>query len=160
MKFELKAISLWPFIKVSVILNTAIGFILGIIYALFLGFFLSIASSMSGPLAEEFSGEDLPLGLLIIILPIAFALIGGILYTIFGVILVTLYNLAASLAGGLEFEFAQVGQFAPANQPPQTQSYYASSYPGYSPPTSSGAVPPPPPPPQQPPTNPPPQSFE
>ncbi len=159
MKLELKTISLWPFIKVAVLLNTAIGFILGIFYALFLDVFINVMSSMPGLWPQDLSDADLPLGAMIIMFPIMFALMGGIVYTILGVILVTLYNLAASIAGGLEFEFAQVGQFTPVNQP-QTPSYY-SSYPGYSPPTSSTAIPAPPKPsPQQPPSNPPTQGFE
>lgn len=147
MRFELKRLAVWPFIKVSFFLNLIIGFIVGLLYAMFMGLIFSLFSALPGMPQQEFDVKQLPIGVMIIILPIAFSLMGAFFNTIIGTIAVLIYNAVARMAGGLELELAEVHaewpQPGPAYQPYQQP---------YAPPPS-GTVQPPPPPPPPPPTD-------
>lgn len=152
MKYELKTIAVWPFLRVAVLINTTIGFIGGIFYALFFNFFFSLLMNMPGGLADELGGKpDLPTGIFIVIFPIMFAFIGGVFYTLLELLFILLYNLFASFAGGFEVVLVAKQEAQPMPSAPP-QQYYAN-YSGYSQP-SGFTPPPPPPPPQQPPQGP------
>ena len=139
MKYELKTIGYWPVIKISFVINLIIGFIIGIFYALFMGIILSLAAQF--PMFSELSGpygEEPSIGVLIIILPIMFSFMAAVFNTIFIIIAVFIYNMAAKLIGGLEFEFAEIKLQPAANA---RTAYQAQTEP---------IVPPPPPPPVEP----------
>jgi len=105
MRYEIKSIGIWPFIKVSFFFNLVIGFIFGLLYALFAGFIMTIMSQLSEfqPGVFDFEMmEPMPIGILLVVLPILFAIMGAFFYTIIGVIMVLIYNLVARLVGGYE----------------------------------------------------------
>lgn len=138
MRYEMKTIAIWPFIKVMFFFNAVIGFIFGLFYALFMGLIMSVTSS--SPFAQEapFDFGGASIGALVIILPIVFAIGGAIFYTLFGVIMVFIYNLIARLAGGLEFDLQPSDVGHPMQVPPQPAT-------GYQPAGQQGYYPPPPP---------------
>jgi outer membrane biosynthesis protein TonB len=156
MKYELRTIAIWPLIKVTFFLNLVVGFIVGLLYALLMGFILSIASSFPMPQGEYGALEGMSFGWLIVIMPIMGAIGMAIFYTLFVVIGAAIYNLIARAVGGMEFEFNPV-EPEPAKAP--VTAYTSAGYPGQQspPPSPSRFAPPPPPPPperSQPPTSP------
>ena len=46
MRYELKSLGAWAFVKVSFFLNLVIGFIIGVLYAGFLGLILAASSAL------------------------------------------------------------------------------------------------------------------
>lgn len=111
MRYELKTIGIWSFTKVAFFFNLVAGFIFGLFYALFLGLFIAVISSLGDILpidSDAFQGDDLSIGIMVIITPIFFAIVGAIVYTIIGIIAVALYNLLARMIGGMEFELNSV----------------------------------------------------
>jgi len=145
MRYELKKISLWAFIKVSFFVNLIIGFIVGVIYALFFGFFLAVMKNF--PYMPDQGIEpppDAPFGIIMVILPFFFAIIGGFMYTIMGIIFVFIYNLVAKITGGIEFNMEKLVEIAPV----APTAYAQTATPQYETP------PPPPPPVERPPAPP------
>jgi len=151
MRYEIKSISTWPFIKVSFFFNLVVGFIFGLLYALFAGFILTIMSRFSEfqPGGFDFDLEPLPIGIMLVVLPILFAIMGAVFYTIIGVVLVLIYNLIARLVGGYELDLQLVVAGAPPMPGGQPVTGYTGA-PSYVPPPASGpplqSTPPPPPP--------------
>ncbi|MFQ6009189.1 MAG: DUF3566 domain-containing protein [Candidatus Zixiibacteriota bacterium] len=121
MRYEIKSIGMWPFIKVSFFFNLIVGFLFGLCYALMAGFIMTIASRLSQfqPEFFEFAPiEPMPIGIMLVVMPIMFGILGAIFYTIVGVILALIYNLIAKLVGGFEFALEPVAAgMAPGGQP-------------------------------------------
>jgi len=91
---------------------------------------------------------------MLVALPILFAIMGAVFYTIIGVVLVLIYNLIARLVGGYELDLQLVATGAPAMPGGQPLTGYTGA-PSYVPPPVTGPPPqstppqaPPPPPPQ------------
>jgi len=112
--YVLKKIPLWPVIRISFVLFLILGIIVGIIYALII--------SVSGLFAEAFSGAfggDLGFlkGLGFVLIPVI-----AILYGIFGTIVVAIwtivYNLIASVVGGVELTLEPAERAYAAPVPP------------------------------------------
>jgi hypothetical protein len=103
--YILKRVPLWPVIKMAFICFLILGIVIGVFYAVLL--------SMWGALASSFvdSGFGGQVGLLrslgFVLIPII-----AVLYAIFGTIVVAIwvliYNLIASVVGGIEFVFETV----------------------------------------------------
>lgn len=156
MRYELKKIALWAFIKVAFFINMIFGFFLGIFYALFFGFFFAIMENM--PYMPQQGIEpppDAPIGILMIIIPFMFALIGGFIYTIFGAIFVVIYNLVVKITGGFEFNLESLVQLAPAAPPSYAQTHMPEYISPPPPPKPFQEKSPEPPAPNEPPSNPP-----
>ncbi|MGH8015806.1 MAG: DUF3566 domain-containing protein [Candidatus Zixiibacteriota bacterium] len=137
MRYELKKISLWAFIKVFFFVNMILGFLIGLLYALFFGFIFAIMQNL--PYMPDQGIEpppDVPIGILMVFLPFLFAILGGFIYTVLGAIFVLIFNLVVKLTGGIEFNLESLVDIVPAPQP----SYAQTQMPQYS-------TPPPPPPP-------------
>ncbi len=121
MKYELKSIGIWSFIKVSFFFNLVVGFLVGLLYGMFFGVFYSIMQNMpymdSGELPPP---PDIPFGAVMLILPFFFAIGGAIFYTLFGTICAGLYNFIAKLTGGIEYNVSAVAEYVSPQQP-QTQ---------------------------------------
>ena len=155
MRYEIKSIGMWPFIKVSFFFNIVVGFIFGLLYALFAGFIMTIMSRFSEfqPGGFDFDLEPLPIGIMLVVLPVLFAIMGAVFYTIIGAILVLIYNLIARLVGGYELDLELVGTGVPSMPGGQPLTSYTGA-PSYVPPPATGPplqstppqVPPPPPP--------------
>jgi hypothetical protein len=133
-KYEIRSIGLWSFVKLSFFLNLALGFIVGIIYAILLGVVLSISSRMA---ILEQTNEDLSqmsFGVMMVFIPIVMAFFMAVFNTIIGAIGVGLYNFFTRLLGGMEMELQEMAgnRTVPVGDSPM----YASA----------SATPPPPPP--------------
>ncbi len=111
MKYELKSIGIWSFIKISFFFNMIVGFLIGVLYAMFVGVFFSIMQNMpfmnQGGMPDA---PDVPFGAIMIIIPFIFAIGGSIFYTMFGTICVGIYNLIAKLTGGIEYTMNPVAE--------------------------------------------------
>lgn len=157
MRYEIKSIGMWPFVKVSFFFNLVVGFIFGLLYALFAGFIMTIMSRFSEfqPGGFDFDMmEPMPIGIILVVLPVLFAIMGAVFYTIIGAILVLIYNLIARLVGGYELDLQLVATGAPSMPGGQPLTGYTGA-PSYVPPPATGPPPqstppqaPPPPPPR------------
>jgi hypothetical protein len=152
MKYEVKSIGAWAFLRVIFFLNLVIGFISGLLFLPFmaLGAFLESAyggAEWGGPYGEEVSFGPW----MIIVVPIFFALGFAVVYTILGLITIGLYNLIAKMTGGLEFNLVPVESGWPAGPDTSGQQVVARHIPPPPPATPSAPTPPPaqPPPPSQ-----------
>ena len=155
MRYELKSISSWSYIKVMFFVNLIVGFVLGIFAGIFSGAFMSIAAALM------FFSEDaididsgFPIVIYIFAMGIMFSLGNAVFGTLFGAIIAGFYNLIVRLTGGLEIVLQPLGNIQAAG--PGQQSVVAEPLkPKY-------VVPPPPPPPSAPPVvpEPPPASKE
>lgn len=166
MRYEIKSIGIWAFVKISFFLSLVIGFVFGLFYAAFFSMILAVGSS--GPYGDigDFPFDPGAIGpILLIVLPIGFAVGSAVINTLLGVISIVVYNLIARLTGGLEFELQSVTSPVPvsvmptAPPPPPEPQRYAPPPPPPSPgtapqkpegppasPPSSPWTPPPPPP--------------
>lgn len=133
MKYEIRSIGLWSFVKISFFLNLALGFLFGILYALLLSFFVAISSRLPILDQSQTQLDDVSPAVFIVIVPIMMAFFMAVFNTIVGAIGILLYNLAAKLIGGLEMALE------PVEVIPATPSSYPYSYP-----STQGAPPPPP----------------
>ncbi len=142
MRYEIKSIGMWPFIKVSFFFNLVVGFIFGLVYALFAGFIMTVMSRLSEfqPGGFDLDLEPLPIGFMLIILPILFAVMGAVFYTIIGVVLVLIYNLIAKLVGGYELDLQLVAAGVPSMPGSQPLTGYTKA-PSYVPPPAAGPSP-------------------
>ena len=143
MRYEVKSIGMWPFIKVSFFFNLIVGFIFGLLYAVFAGFIMTIMSRLSQfqPGGFDFDMEPLPIGLMIVVLPIVMAVLGAIFYTIIGVVLALIYNLIAKIVGSYEFVLEPVAAEASSAPPGQPLAGY-TGIPPYVPPIAPSTLPP------------------
>ena len=140
MRYELKSISSWSYIKVMFFVNLIVGFVLGIFTGIFSGAFITIAAGLM------FFSEDaididsgFPIVIYIFAMGIMFSLGNAVFGTLFGAIIAGFYNLIVRLTGGLEFELQPLENIQAAA--PAQQSVAAEPLkPKY-------VVPPPPPPP-------------
>ena len=150
MRFELKSISSWSYIKVMFFVNLIVGFVLGVFAGIFSGAIMSIAAGL------VFFSEDaididsgFPIVIYIFAMGIMFSLGNAVFGTLFGAIIAGFYNLIVRLTGGLEFVLHPLGNIQAAA--PGQQSFAAE-------PVEPKYVVPPPPPPQTPSLPPPPSA--
>jgi hypothetical protein len=142
MRYELRSISLWAFVKVSFFLHLIVGFILGLLYALFFGVFMTVLSHLPGMPYSELETKSLPVGIMVILFPIMFAILGAFFNTILGTVIVFIYNAVARMVGGIELDLQPVQEVAPGTSP--TPGYSTEAPPSAS--ATTLAAPPPPPP--------------
>ncbi len=131
MRYEVKSIGIWAFLKVSFFFNLVIGFLLGLLYAVLVGFLMSVMSRLP-EFYDEFGlpMDRAPIGFMMVVIPIFFAVLGAIFCTIGGVIMVLIYNLIARIAGGLEVDLERVILVPSATQagPPPADPSIARPY--------------------------------
>ncbi len=168
MKLELKSIGYWSLLKISFVINFVLGLVGGFLYALFLGFFITVAGKLGGLDGFGISQGELPaFGIMIIIFPLLFGFGAAVFNTIVYIILAFVYNITAKAFGGLELNFNEVPEASPymvpqypprqsavpptQAPPPSGASYGPASTPPQAPPEPpKPTTPPPPPPPVQP----------
>lgn len=96
---ELRKLGVLSVAKINAVLSAFMGFIIGIFYAV-LG---AVMDAAGAPLVQGISPILVSFGL-VLVMPIIY----GILGFISGLILAALYNLFASLFGGIEMKFKKV----------------------------------------------------
>lgn len=136
MRYELRSIGVWSFIKVAFFVNLVAGFVSGLLYAMFFGAMMAAFSQLPqfGAAFQEMQG--IGMGVMLILFPIMGAFSAAFFGTLFGVIFVLIYNLTARLIGGLELDF-------------QLERSEPEAVPGQSAVQASSPQPPPPPAPPQ-----------
>ena len=155
MRYELKSIPLWPVTKIAFFVNLIVGFLVGIMYAMFLIPFVAVLSNIIAFETGEFDMEAAPIGVLMMIVPFFSALSSAFFGTMGIVIVVLVYNLIARMTGGLELNLEQFGLQTAAPVQSSQAMMAATSIPT-GPPPPANARPEPPPPISQPPAAPPP----
>lgn len=145
MKYEIRSISLWSFVKQCFFLSLVIGFIVGIFYSLFLGLMINMSSRFDFLRGMDEDMVSTSFGVMMVVMPIATSLMFCAFNTLFGAICVICYNMFAKFLGGLEMELAVV----PAETPtavalrPIAGQMRDSLIPPPPPPYGAAAVPPP-----------------
>ena len=107
MKFELKKIGVWSAIKVTFLISLAVGFAVGILYALF---FMALMSIPMSQMPDDFPGMSVMFvgGVMLIIMPIMMSVFMAIINTIGAALTALIYNLVVKMVGGLELDFAEI----------------------------------------------------
>lgn len=100
MKYSLKSVSTWSAVKITFFLSLVLGFMIGVLYALFVGPLLLLGETLGGVASDEGAA----VGIVMVIMPFAMAFISAMANTILVAIGVPLYNLLGRTVGGLEFE--------------------------------------------------------
>ena len=104
MRYELKSISAWSYIKVMFFVNLIVGFVLGIFYGIFTGAFISIAAELMIFPEEVFDMQTgFPIAIYVFAMGIMFSFGNAVFGTIFGAVIIGFYNLIVRMTGGLEF---------------------------------------------------------
>ncbi len=105
MRHELKSIRIWSFTKVSFFVNLVVGFVLGLMYAMMLPILVAGMSHFGGFYGRSLDPLGMPIGVMLVIMPIMGAMFAAVFHTLIGIVLVAVYNLVARLIGGLEMRF-------------------------------------------------------
>lgn len=104
MRYELKSISTWSYIKVMFFVNLIVGFVLGIFYGIFTAVFLAIAAElMIMPEAAFDMQGGFPIALYVFVMGFLFSLGNAVFGTVAGAVILGFYNLIVRMTGGLEF---------------------------------------------------------
>ncbi len=144
MKYELKHLDIWSVAKMSFVLGGALGLFAGLFFWMFAG----LISQLS-PLSGSSSGME-DMGSMGIIMPILLAGMYGVMMMIMNVIMAVIYNLFASLVGGLQVTL-EVEPVVTYTQPPAPVAYAAPQTPQPLPSSPPPPTAPPPAPPSTPP---------
>ena len=122
--FEMRRIPVWPVMRVVFIIFLIIGIIVGLMY----GFMISSFGLLLSTLGESPLDEGFPLigNLGFLMIPI-FAIFYAVFGTIAAVIWAVIYNITASVVGGIELELEEkqmpLGAGAavspPSDEPPE-----------------------------------------
>jgi len=96
--WKLRRIGIQSAVKVGGLVSLGAGFIVGTVWAFILAFFSSlITAMMDGPIPVFHPA-------MVIVLPFLAALFYGVLGTMLTFLLSLLYNIAAGIVGGIEFD--------------------------------------------------------
>lgn len=139
MKYEIRSIGLWSFVKISFFLNLALGFLVGLLFAMMLGFVMTVSSQFPMLQQTETGLEGMSVGAMLFLFPIMIAFTMAVFHTIIGAVGVILYNFAARLLGGLEMALEETVVPSPALSTPSP--VYASAVGVPPPPPMYGAPP-------------------
>jgi hypothetical protein len=156
MRYELKSIGIWAFIKVAFIVNLFAGFLAGLATIPFMALFMAVLAETAYLDSDAYVPEDGALGFLLVGMPVIYALGAAVLGTFFQTMVVLAYNLISKLVGGFEISLESIvgNQSVP---PPSTVAPGQPEpiqYPPPPPPTERQSMPPPPPPASSPPSSP------
>lgn len=108
MRYELKNIGIWAFIKIAFFLNMVVGFVFGLFYAVLTIMVFALAASMPFMNMSGIDPEALSPGILLVSFPLMFSFIGAVFVTMFELIVLVLYNLFSRFLGGLEFKLEPI----------------------------------------------------
>jgi hypothetical protein len=142
MKYEIKSLGLWAFIRVAFIVNLFAGFLAGLVAIPFMAVFIAAIQGYEYLESGAYIPDDGVLGFLLVGIPLFYALGSAVMGTLFQTLVVLAYNLIARLVGGFEVNMEPLQQTGPTAQAPVAS---APTQPVHFPPP-----PPPPPPPTEP----------
>jgi hypothetical protein len=140
MKYELKSIGVWAFVKIAFVINFFAGVAAGLVGSLFfvplLAFFLTSMEEMGQPDPDLLFPESGGFAALIFYLPLLYGFLGAVVGTLFQTFVVLAYNLLVKVVGGFELVLEPVV----TTVTPATPQVVAAT------PTTQPVPPPPPPP--------------
>lgn len=146
MRYELRSIPLWPVTRVAFFVNLVVGFVMGLLLAIFLMPMVAMMASVAAYDASELDFDSGAMSALTMMIPFLMALWSAFFNTIFVVIIILGYNLVARVAGGIELRLDLIElpslspELAPRPEPPAAEPVIAP------PPSPATARPEPPPP--------------
>jgi len=108
MRFELRRIGIWSLTRVSFFFHAIAGLVMGFACALMIGLWLAVLEHLPARYDTGYGTEAFPVGVMLIIVPIACSVGGGVFGTIGTIVLAFVYNLIARLTGGIELDLAEV----------------------------------------------------
>ena len=146
MRYELKSIGIWAYIKVAFLLNLVFCFLIGLLCTAMLPLLLIPLESLPLLDAPGLDIGEFPFAVFLLIMPF-FAIGGAVFLTTMGVIIVFFYNLIARLVGGIEMDLEEVNHVPESMPPTGPMTAYSSL--GQPPPPPPGPVTNPPPEPKQ-----------
>ncbi len=162
MRYELKSIGIWAFIKVAFIVNLFAGFLAGLATIPFMALFMAVMAETAYLDSDEYIPEDGALGFLLVGMPVICALGAAVMGTFFQTMVVLAYNLVSKLIGGFEVSLESIVGNQSVPPPPTIAPGQPDpiQYPPPPPPTERHPMPPPPPPASPPPSSPKPTPIE
>ena len=102
MLYTIRRIEIWPVMKIVFLSSLIVGVIISLLYIIAVSFITNIVSTYAAPeLGEEFFQLAGPFSFGIMLM---LSLSNALTLTIVAVILIVMYNLISSLAGGLEID--------------------------------------------------------
>ena len=102
MRYEIKRIDIWSIVKIVFLLSLLGGFIIGVFYAVIIGFISSMSSTMGGDGFTDALGVFGGVALIFIV--IFCTIFFAVLYTVLAAISAVLYNFFSRWAGGITLE--------------------------------------------------------
>ncbi len=125
MKYELKSIPIWSFLKISFFVNLISGFILGILLAPFAGIFSVLVVTLF-----QLEGTNLDIGnsldVVLIATPFILSFTFAFLLTFIELIVILIYNLFSNLIGGVTVNLALVDALPEKTQQQNPHFQFAS----------------------------------
>jgi hypothetical protein len=108
MRYELKSIPVWPVTKVAFFVNLVVGFVLGLLLAVFMMPVVTTLATMAAYDAGELDFDSGPIGALTFIIPFMMAVWSAFFNTAIVVIIAVAYNLVVKVVGGIELSLGPV----------------------------------------------------
>lgn len=120
MRYELKSIPLWPVTKVAFFVNLAVGFVMGLLAAIFMMPFVAMMASVAAYDAGELDFDSGALSALTMMIPFLTALWSAFFNTVLVAIVILAYNLVTRLVGGIELrlDLVELEPIAPPQATP------------------------------------------
>lgn len=123
MRYKIKSIPVWPFVKLMFPLNLLSGFIIGLLAAMFFSGLVSFYNDLIQLRYPGFEVELIPLETLMVVLPFLFSLGNGFCVTFGELIIVLMYNMLSKFIGGFVLELENLNGSKPSTpQPPSFQN--------------------------------------
>ena len=123
MRYELRSIPLWPVTKVAFFVNLIVGFVIGLLMAIFMMPMVAMLTSVAAYDAGELDLDSGSLSALTMVIPFLTALWSAFFNTILVIIIVLAYNLVTRIVGGIELhlDLIELSSFS-AGLPPEPVS--------------------------------------
>jgi hypothetical protein len=117
MKYELRSIGFWSFVKIAFVVNFIAGIIAGVFFIPFGFVLLGLLELSTLPDTGSYVDEGSPVGALMILMPIISAFGAAVIGTFFQSMVVLIYNILASSLGGLRLSLQPSDEEPPETTP-------------------------------------------
>lgn len=108
MRYELKSIPLWPVTKVAFFVNLVVGFVIGLLLAVFMMPIITTLATVAAYDAGELDYDAGPLSAMTMIIPFMAALWSAFFNTVLVIMIAFAYNLVVKIVGGVELNLEAV----------------------------------------------------
>ncbi|RME22486.1 MAG: hypothetical protein D6800_10975, partial [Candidatus Zixiibacteriota bacterium] len=118
MKFELKRIGPWAFIKVAFFVNLIVGFVFGLFEAAYMQIIFATLGDIPPFDSLGVDMQGISSAVFWVFMPIFSSVFGAVFMTFFELIIIGIYNVVARLLGGMEFDLSESVVMTPPGAPP------------------------------------------